>query len=118
MVYNSNSNKKNDLRPLKAPISEKIMEVFSVGPWVYFLEYGADSNGVPSDSPLHVISKESEEEIFQDKCLIASNVFYSLGTTNDQYILRWDGISHDPKEIKVETIRTSSQKELYVHLLR
>jgi len=106
------------LRRLKAPLNDKIFEVISVGPWLYFFEYGADANGVPADSPLHVISKETEEEIFQDKCFIGPNVDYNLGTTNDQYILRLDAVHHSTTELKLETIRTTSQKELYVHLLK
>jgi hypothetical protein len=41
-----------------------------------------------------------------------------MGTTNDQYILRLDLVHHNPKQIDVQTIRPTSQKELYVHLLK
>jgi hypothetical protein len=115
MVYDENK-KDEPMRRLKAPMNDKIFEVMSVGPWLYFFEYASDNN-VPIDSPLHVINKETEEEIFQDKCFIGPNVDYTLGT-NDQYILRLDTKHHDVTELKLETIRTTSQKELYVHLLR
>jgi len=41
-----------------------------------------------------------------------------LGSTNDQYILRVDAEHHNTKKLRVETLRATSQRELYVHMLK
>jgi hypothetical protein len=75
MVYNEN--KTNEpLKHFGTTFNDKIYEVMSIGPWLYFFEYNVDANGAQLEAPLHVISKETEQEVFLDKCLIASNTEY------------------------------------------
>lgn len=90
----------------------------SLGPWLYVFEFNVDANGTQLNAPLRVISKETHEQVFQDECFIGANVEYFLGSTNDQYILRVDCEHHNTKKVRVETLRATSQRELYVHLLK
>lgn len=60
--------------------------------------------------------------MFEDKCYIGPYVEYYAGTTNDQYIVKVKMEHHHPnsKEIpmEMELLRMTSQKELYIHLLK
>ena len=90
----------------------------SIGPWLYVFEFNVDTNGTQLNGPLRVINKDSQEQIFQDECFIGANVEYFAGTTNDQYVMRVDCEHHNTKKIRVETLRATSQRELYVYLLK
>lgn len=122
LVYDSNSKEANTLEPFKTKLNDKIFEIISQGPWIYAFEHSTDANGVNQEAPLHVISKETQEEVFEDKCFIGPYVEYYAGTTNDQYIVKVRLDHHIPtskeNEFEMELIRTTSQKELYVHLLK
>ncbi len=41
-----------------------------------------------------------------------------MGSTNEQFMLRIDSEYNNSKEIKVESLRATSQRELYVHMLK
>jgi len=106
------------LKSLKTILGENTFEIISMGPWLYVFEFNVDPNGTQLNGPLRVISKESQEQVFQDECFVGAGVEYYAGSTNDQYILRVDCEHHNPKKIAVETLRATSQRELYVHLLK
>jgi hypothetical protein len=117
VVYDD-SKKDQPLKSLKAKLSDNTFEIISMGPWLYVFEFNVDANGTQMDGPLRVISKDSQEQVFQDICFVGANVFYFAGTTNDQYILRLDAPLHNPTKLRVETLRATSQKELYVFMLK
>lgn len=117
MIYDDN-HKGEQLKSLKTTLDDKTFEIMSLGPWLYVFEFNVDANGTQQNGPLRVISKETQEQVFQDECFIGANVEYFLGSTNDQYILRVDAEHHNTKKVRVETLRATSQRELYVHLLK
>lgn len=117
VVYDD-AQKDKPLRSFKHRFEENTFEILSVGPWLYAFEFNVDANGVQHPAPLRVISKEYEEQVFQSEGYVKANVFYTTGTTNDQYLQRVDATLHNPATIRVEVLRASSQKELYVHLLK
>ena len=117
VVYDD-SRKDQPLKSLKARLDDKTFEIISMGPWLYVFEFNVDASGTQMDGPLKVISKDTQEQVFQDVGFVGANVFYFAGTTNDQYILRLDAPLHNPTKVRVETLRATSQKELYVHMLK
>lgn len=117
MVYEE-ENTETPLRKFKTQLSDKVYGCLGIGGWLYVLEFEVDKEGVSQSAPLRVISKDTEEIVFEDKCLISTDVEYFLGTTSDRFIVRVDATHHYPKEIKVEALRATSQRELYVHLLK
>jgi hypothetical protein len=117
MVYDD-ARKNEPLKPFKAKLDDKTFEIMSIGPWLYVFEFNVDANGTQLNAPLRVISKDSQEQVFQDEGFVGASVFYFLGTTNDQYILRLDATLHHPAKVRVETLRATSQKELYVFTLK
>jgi hypothetical protein len=68
LVYDENS--QEPPRKLKVPLSDKVYDIMAVGGWIYVLEFEVDANGNPQDAPLKVISKDTEELVFEDKCRI------------------------------------------------
>ena len=109
VVYDD-AQKNQPLKSLKAKLDDKTFEIMSMGPWLYVFEFNVDVNGTQMNGPLRVISKDSQEQVFQDECFVGASVFYFLGTTTEQYILRLDATLHEPKKIRVETLRATTQK--------
>lgn len=110
------------LVPFKTKFNDKIFEIMSLGPWLYVFEFNQDANNLSIDAPLHIISKETQEQVFEESCYIGPYVEYYAGTTNDQYVVKvkldHHNITSKETPFEMELIRTTSQKELYVHLLK
>ena len=60
--------------------------------------------------------------MFQDECYIGPYVEYYAGTTNDQYLMKVRVDHHVPtnkdQPLEMELIRSTSQKELYVFIMK
>lgn len=114
MVYNHNEQGK-PLRPIKLTLSESVNCVHSIGSWLYFIESNVTAEGVREPNNIAVVSKNSEELIFSEK--VSEGLDYESNLI-DFSIVRNDSGYHNVQTLKLMTLRATSQKELYVHLLK
>lgn len=117
MVFDENK-PTEALRPFKTRLTDDVDTIISIGPWLYVLEFKVDGQGQPVENDLTAISKETELPVFKDKCLIVAGIDYFPSTTTDQMLIRVESEYNCSKDVNVQSLRATSQKELYVHLLK
>lgn len=106
------------LRSFKTQLTDDVDTIISLGPWLYVLEFKVDGQGQPIENDLTAFSKETELPVFKDKCLIVAGIDYIAGTTTDQLLLRVESEYNCSNSVNVQSMRATSQRELYTHLLK
>jgi hypothetical protein len=108
---------------LKAFDSDNIHSIISLGQWLYCFECKTDQEGNILSAPLRIVNKQTEEQQFEDSCIVIGNHEYYKGATLEGYFWTIEMDSFKRFSAKIEKTWVGrhplcSDQALSVYLLR